>query len=159
MATILGIPPHLIRGTGKDGEHDGELCRSYLKYQVALQAVATLARKVKDGDWQGKKPAELEVVDLVISRSIWYSHYKRLFPKVSQNYPDMLEWLKESVNAPADMEIWGKEKGVYTYSDLVEWLEEKEKSGKGKGKKDKGNNAKNTTKEDEGKKTKKKRRN
>jgi hypothetical protein len=121
--------------------------------------VATLGRKVKDGEWQGKKLAELDVIDLVISKSMWYSHYRTLFPKVSQNYPDMLHWLKETADAPDDIEIWGKEKGTYRFSDLIVWLQEKdlEKDRKGKGKM--GKTVKDTTKDDEGKKSKKKRKN
>jgi hypothetical protein len=135
IATILGIPAHLVREVGRDsGERDGELHISYLKYQTALQAVATMAKMVKDGEWQGKKLAELDVVDLVISRSMWYSHYKILFPKTSRNHPDMLNWLKETADAPSDLEIWGMEKGIYRFSDLTQWLQGKEEEGIGKGK-------------------------
>jgi len=155
------IPSHLVRETGGERvERDGELHVSYFKYQTALQAVATSAKKFKDGEWQGKKLAELDVIDLVISKSMWYSHYKTLFPRVAKDYPDMLRWLKEPADAPANFDIWGWEKAIYTFSDLVEWIQEKEKEKekgrKGKGKKDKKNE---DTKEDEGKKSKKKRRN
>jgi len=161
LATILGIPSHLVREIGREHEHDGDLHMSYLKYQTAIQAVATQARMIKDGEWQGKKLAELEVIDLVISKSMWYSHYRMMFPKVSQSYPDMLGWLKETADAPDDFEIWGMEKGTYTFSDLVKWLQEKDKEkgrkGKGPGRKDKKDDiGKN---EDEEKKSKKKRRN
>ncbi len=85
IATILGIPAHLVRPTGRDTEHDGELRISYLKYQTVLQAVATMARNFKDGEWKGKRLSDLEVVDLVISRSMWYSHYKTMFPKLVES--------------------------------------------------------------------------
>ena len=165
IATILGIPAHLVRPTGRDTERDGELHISYLKYQTALQAVATMARKFKDGEWKGKRLSDLEVVDLVISKSMWYSHYKTMFPKLAQNHPDMLNWVKETVDAPDDLELWGKEKGTYRFSDLVEWLDEKEEKGwKGKGKGKISTKMditlqKDTTKEDKGKKSKKKRKN
>jgi hypothetical protein len=155
----------LVRETGKERvERDGELHMSYFKYQTALQAVATSAKKFKDGEWKGKKLAELDVIDLVISKSMWYSHYKTLFPRVAKYYPDMLGWLKETDDAPANFDIWGWEKAIYTFSDLLEWIQEKEKETEkekkkgrmGTGKKDKKDEA---TKEDEGKKSKKKRRN
>ncbi len=161
MAVLLGIPSHLIRDKAISADRDGELHISYLKYQTAVEAVSSLAKMVKDGEWPGKKPADLDVIDLVISKSMWYSHYKRLFPKVSQHYPDMLEWLKESADAPSDLEIWGEEKGLsYTFSDLVVWLDEKDKGKKGKERKNKKNKKDDTVIEDDvGKKTRRKKRN
>ena len=117
-------------------------------------------KMVKNGEWPGKKPTESDVIDMVVSRSMWYSHYKKLSLKISQ-YPDMLEWLKGGDEAPSDYEIWGEDKGTFMFRDLVSWLEEKETrmkwKGKGKGK------AKEVKKddsmEDKGKKSKKKKRN
>lgn len=160
MATLLKIPSHLIRNNTSSPDRDGELCISYHKYQIALQAVSSLARMAKDGEWPGKKPSELDVIDLVISKSMWYSHYKRLFPRVAQKYPDMLEWLKESADAPSDWDIWGEEQGTYSFADLVVWLDEKDKGKKGKDKKNKKDMKGDTVqKEDAGKKSKRKKRN
>ena len=158
MATLLKIPSHLIRSNTTLPERDGELHISYHKYQVALRAVSSLQRMVKDGEWPGKKPAELEVVDLVISKSMWYSHYKALFPKVSRHYPDMLEWLKESADAPSDLDIWDEERGIYTFSSLVAWLDDKD-NGKGKKGKDKKNKKDKTIQMGDAGKSKKKKRN
>ena len=67
--------------------------------------------------------------------------YAKAFPKLAA-YPDMVSWLENSNDRLSDIELWGVEKPVYGFADLLEWLEnngigknqkEKEKW-KGKGK-------------------------
>jgi hypothetical protein len=122
-----------------------------------------LTKLIKDGDWKGRKPADGDIIDLVISKSMWYSHHKRLFSRLSQ-YPNMQKWLRGDDGAPSDYEIWGKEKGTYQWGDLALWLEERRKKSlkKGKGKQGKEKEGKKKKKdeseeEDKSKKSKKKR--
>ena len=35
----------------------------------------------------------------------------------------MLEWLEGRQNGPSDVDIWGKEKSYYTFSDLIKWVD------------------------------------
>jgi hypothetical protein len=112
-------------------DRDGGLQTSYQKYQAVLNALSTLTQLIKDGKWNGRKPADHDIIDLVVSKSMWFSHYRKLFSKVSQ-YPDMQMWLRNDDGAPADYVIWPEEKGSYKFKDLALWLEEKGKKGKGK---------------------------
>ena len=115
-------------------EHDGELRTSYAKYHTVINAISSLARKCREGTWPGRRPGEQDVIDMVISKSMWYSHYKPLFSKASK-HPEMQRWLKEEGSSPTDYDIWGEDKGSYMFKDLAKWLEKKKGKGKQGGKK------------------------
>lgn len=165
MATLFSIPTHFLRDLTKP-ERDGNLRSSYQKYLTILTAYATSQKQVpmliKEGTWTGKGPSEQELADLVVSKTMWYSHYKKLFSKVPQ-YPDMHSWLKNEEGAPADHDIWGEEKGVYQFKDLSEWLDQKGRRGKSKqvkGKKGKKKDVNDVQEQEEKeKKSKKKKKN
>ena len=130
IATILAIPAHWLRDPGNQ-DHDADLHTNYQKYQTVLNAVSTLTKLIKSGEWKGRKPAEIDIIDKVVSKSMWYSHHRKLFSKIAQ-YPDMQKWLRGDDDAPPSYDIWGEEKGSYTWGDLAQWLEEKGKRGKAK---------------------------
>jgi len=156
IATLLGIPVHLFREPDAPVDRDGVRV-SYLKYQTILRAFSTLTKKVKGGEWPGRKPAGQDIIDMVVSKSMWYSHYKKLFPQVS-NHPDMQKWLQDDQDSSPDSEIWTNQKGLYEFHDLAEWYKEREKQNKGR----KGRKGKKDNIEDEegtGKKSKKKKKN
>ncbi len=162
IATLLGIPAHLIRDPDAPVEHDGVRI-SYLKYQTILRAFSTLTRMLQDGDWLGRKPAGQDIIDMVVSKSMWYSHYKKLLPQVP-DYPDMQKWLQNDQDSPPDSEIWTHNKTVYAFHDLADWYKERAKQTKGQkgkqgkqGKQGKKNNTNNE--EDTVKKSKKKKKN
>jgi hypothetical protein len=119
---------------------EGGLRLNYLKYQSVITAHSALGRMVREGKWQGKKPTDTDIIEMVVSRSMWYSHYKKVFSRVAQ-FPDMQKWLKEEDGAPTDYEIWGEEGKVhFTFKDLALWLDDsinKAKRG-GRKKKEKG---------------------
>jgi hypothetical protein len=106
---------------------------------------------VKDGTWQGRKPADHDIIDLVVSKSMWYSHHKKLFSKAN-HYPDMQKWLKQEDGSPSNFGIWGEEKSSYQFKGLTFWLQEREnlqeKGKKGKAKENKKGKAKEKQKDD-----------
>jgi len=133
--TQLGISPGLA-----DRSSDGGLRLAYQKYKAYLQACKTYDEKITDKSWVGNKLTGADIIQLFISKSYFHSHYKKHFSKLS-NYPEMVDWLEDGANAPADEDIWGEVKGTYNFKDLGEFIEEQEmkmkrtkRKGKGKGK-------------------------
>jgi len=140
----LGIAFHLA------DRSDHSLHIAYQKYKAYLEACHTYEMKVADGSWIGNKLTAVDLIQLFVSKSFWHSHYKKLFSKVA-NYPDMVAWLENGSDRPADTTVWGVEKSVYYFKDLEAFLEQKErKKGKGKLK------AKDEKRGDEGSSKKKK---
>jgi hypothetical protein len=120
---------------------DNGLIHSYSKWK----AIKAAYRKMQGMSWNGPKPTYGTIIALFVSTSMFYSHYKYFNDAVK--HPEMLEWLEGRQNGPSDIDIWGREKSRYTFSDLIKWLkeagsgtdfdsddDEKKKRRKGKGK-------------------------
>lgn len=114
LANLLGVPAHLV------GAADVSLQVAYQKYCAYLTASQTLDRMVANKTWTGKKPSKTDIIEIVVSKSFFHSHYKPLFSKVGK-YPKMLAWLEEKGDL-SNMKVWGVEKMVYTYKDLEFWI-------------------------------------
>lgn len=129
----LGISPELSNRT------DHGLHHAYEKYKAYLQACKTYGEMTVNKSWVGGRLTGADIIQLFISKSYFHSHYKKFFSKVS-NYPDMVDWLEGNPNALADGDLWGEEKGSYTFKDLEKYMEKHEtmKKKKKKGKDDKG---------------------
>ena len=148
--TLLGISPHLATC------NDRNIHLSYEKYKAYLQASQTLSKM--EGSWPGKKPSTTDLIEVFVSKSMWFSHYKPAFFKVA-NYSEMVKWLEDSDDKGTDLEVWGVEKGSYSLVDLRKFVDNgtlAEKKGKGKKKavsEGSGNqNKKKVTDEDVGRK-------
>lgn len=137
LMNILGIPDHL------SNRADRNLHFAYQKYKAYIQACQTLSKRISDGTWPGKKPSGTDLIEIFLSKSMWFSHYKPAFSKVS-NYPLMVEWLENEEEKPSDLDAWGIEKAMYTLTDLRKFVDngtlaeepvQKNKVEKGKGKK------------------------
>jgi len=89
---ILGIPSHL------SNHADRNLHFAYQKYKAYIQACQTLSKRISDGTWPGKKLSGTDLIEIFLSKSMWFSHYKPAFSKVS-NYPLMVEWLENEEEA------------------------------------------------------------
>lgn len=119
---------------------DKGLLDSYCKWR----AIKAAYRKMQGMSWNGPKPTYGTIISLFVSTSMFYSHYKYFNDAVK--HPEMLEWLEGRQNGPSDVDIWGREKGRYTFADLIKWLKEagngsdSDSSGDGKkrGRKEKG---------------------
>jgi hypothetical protein len=116
LITLLDIPDHLAIRT------DRNIHISYSKYKAYLQASQTLAERVSDGSWPGKKPSSTELMEVFVSKSMWFSHYKPAFSKVA-NYPQMVDWLEGGDEKGSDLEVWGVEKSSYSLLDLRKFVD------------------------------------
>ena len=76
---------------------------------------------VEDGTWTGDLPASDQLVEVFVSKSVWHAYYQKLFPEVSR-HPLLLKWLMRENDAPSNLELFGKEKNLYKFSDLKEVL-------------------------------------
>jgi hypothetical protein len=111
LIRILEIPPHLV-GPGK-----ANLQTSYQKYLAFLQA----KDRLESVEWEGRKPPQVELIQLFASKSYFFSHHKKFFPKVA-SYPQLDAWLREKEDRLSNLEVWGIEKKVYSFEDLETFL-------------------------------------
>ena len=135
IATELDIPHSMLR-TGAPLSLQANYIR-YLAYLASCQKFTTI---MNAGDWPSgiKKPSSMDIILLFIGKSAWYDSWSKTFPAVSK-YPEMVKWLKSEDGRKSDLEVWGCVQGVYSFVDLIKWLENGgtlvvEKKGKGKGK-------------------------
>ena len=94
-----------------DGEVDKGLIQAYIKWKVIMAA----KEKSQELSWNGNRPTFGQIIDLFMSRSMFYSHFR--FFDQAVNHPEMLEWLEET-GACSDLDIWGKEKTFYNLKEL-----------------------------------------
>ena len=116
LITLLGIPTSLT-GTG-----DVSLQVAYQKYKAFLMAFETYEEMVKAKTWTISRPTKNNIIELFVSRSFFHSHYKRYFSKVAE-YSDMVSWLNEDEDRMCNVDLWGIQKEVYTFTDLAAWLQ------------------------------------
>lgn len=95
---------------------------AYKKYCGYLEATETLGRMLAAGTWPGKKPSETSLIELFISKSMWHSHYRPSFSKVSR-HGDLQQWLEDKDNKPTALSVWGIQKSSYTFKDLKTFLD------------------------------------
>jgi hypothetical protein len=111
-----------------------ELHLAYAKYLGVHSAQANMNRMIADGIWPFKLLNTDTLVELFVSKSVWYTHYVKIFPR-AQTFPDLLKWLECANDAPSGVSIFGVEKQTYTFKDLRNVLEMLETSASKKGKK------------------------
>jgi hypothetical protein len=125
----LGIPATLADNT--ESIHVG-LHRAYKKYKAYLEACRTYDQMMADGTWTGAKLTKVDLIQLFMSRSFYYSHYQKYFSKVA-NYPILMEWLEnDSEERPRDKDVWGANmvKSSYNFADLEKFYKDQGKKGK-----------------------------
>jgi hypothetical protein len=115
LIALLGIDPELCG----DDPSDRGLIFAYARWKAIDEAY----KKAQSMTWNGSKPTYTTIIGLFLSTSMFYSHYKKYFIRVMK-YPEMVEWLEERPDGPSNMDIWGKEKAYYSFTDLAKWLEE-----------------------------------
>jgi len=93
----------------------------YKRYKAVLAAILKYEKMQKAKTWDAPFiPNTIDIIKIVTSRTMWYSHYKH-FEKTSR-YPQMMEWLNETEDAPADIELWGFECDVYQWAHLEAFI-------------------------------------
>lgn len=131
----LGQSPELA---DRGDRTKGNLHLAYKRYKAILGAQKAYNDMQGKNLWVGNKLTQIEIIELFISRSYYFSHYRQNFKHVDRS-PLLIQWLeKENItDEPDDMAVWGEEKVSYGFSDLEKYLGalgKKEKSRKGKGK-------------------------
>jgi len=74
-----------------------------------------------NGVWHIRKPVSDEIVELFVSKSSWHEHYTKLFPQ-AEKHKALFDWLEQGEEAPTNFDLWGVEKGLYSFKDLRELL-------------------------------------
>jgi hypothetical protein len=100
---------------------------AYAKYKASNAAVQLYEQMVADGNWPKKyqRVTITEIRQLFISKSVWHAQYVPCFKDITK-YEEMLEWLENIT----DDDVWDQKKIAYHFSDLKEWLDEKQKEKK-----------------------------
>jgi len=97
------------------------ICLYYKRYKAVLAAILKYEGMIKSKAWDASFiPTTIDIIKIVTSRTMWYSHYK-IFEKVSR-YPELMEWLDETEDAPGDVELWGFECEVYQWGHLQAFI-------------------------------------
>jgi hypothetical protein len=93
----------------------------YIHYKAVLVATLKYEGMHKSKAWDASFiPTTIDIIKIVTSRTMSYSHYK-MFEKVS-HYPELMEWLDETEEAPGDVELWGFECEVYQWGHLQAFI-------------------------------------
>jgi hypothetical protein len=105
---------------------------AYSKYKASSSALQLYNKIVADGKWptQYQRVTITEIRQLFVSKSVWHAQYVPCFQGITQ-YEDMLAWLEDR-DASDDESVWGKQKTIFQFCDLKEWLENKKKENKRK---------------------------
>jgi hypothetical protein len=118
-----------------------DLRLAYSKYAGFLQAQIDMLCMIGDGTWTLGPITNDELIEVFVSKSVYHASYPGLFTKAC-NHPAILAWLKNEDGAPTGLEVFGRQKSLYTFRDL-------------KGVLDAGKEKRKST-EDDGERTKKK---
>jgi hypothetical protein len=111
-----------------------ELPVAYAKYLGVLSAQSNMNCMIADGIWPFDLLNTDTLVELFVSKSVWYTHYVKIFPW-AQKFPDLVKWLECADDAPEGASIFGVEKHSYNFKELKNVLEMLEISAYKKGKK------------------------
>ena len=130
LISALDIPRHLAVKSTKDAG----LRLYYAKYQACLEALNSMDKKFREGNWPApKKATKTTVIELFVSKTMWHSHVNHHFKNLS-DHPEMKMWLEEADGAPSDLHLWGYKKSDYTFMDLDDYMKNKEELENKKGK-------------------------
>jgi hypothetical protein len=79
-----------------------------------------------DGTWTESHVVADDIVELFVSKTVFYRSYQRLFPRAS-HFAELKAWLEQASDAPSDGDVWDNVKSIYTFADLEKILEKLEK--------------------------------
>src|ERR1700683_3709853 len=80
--------------------------------------------------WTYKKPTVTDIAKIYMSRSGYFNHPHKFFPKV-QLLPGMEKWLDNKDDAPTKEEVWGDKQPSYqNLSDMLDLRESPDKKKK-----------------------------
>jgi hypothetical protein len=116
ILALLNIPEALTTRT-----RSGDLRLAYAKYKAVLQARSDMQKLRADGTWTLGKVSADTLIELFVSKTVWYNYHCKLFPQVAK-YPVLKQWLDNEGDGQSSLEVWGEEKASYTFRDLQERL-------------------------------------
>jgi hypothetical protein len=76
---------------------------------------------VADKTWEGKVPANTSIAYMLVSKSMWHSHYQATFDRVHA-FPELVQWLDQDEDALAADELFGYTKTTYTFKDVQGYM-------------------------------------
>ena len=112
LMTLLNIPEHLTTEAQKLG-----LRQYYARYQACITAQHEVESRATAGTWPGAKPTKTQVVEIFVSKSTYHDYMTKAFDDID-NYPVLKDWLEAREDSPSDLDVWGTQKSLYTFSDL-----------------------------------------
>jgi hypothetical protein len=120
MVSLLGIPETL---TGRSKTTDLRL--AYAKYKGIHRAQSELQRMTSNGTWTLGKVSMDSLIELFVSKSVYYGSYNQLFPKAVK-YKPLAQWLENAPDAPDGADAFGEDKVSYGFKDLKKRVDQME---------------------------------
>lgn len=122
LVALLNIDEKLVTDSKNIG-----IKQHYERYKACLEAQQNVNEKFQAGTWPGKKPTSGSIIHLFASKTTWFTYMVPAFCDIN-NYPDIKEWLEGQDGCPTNLDIWGKDKLTYTFSELKEVKERRNNS-------------------------------
>jgi len=117
LATLFGVSAVMM------DQADMSLHRCYERFLAAQDVIKKAQDMWEAQTWPyPKRGLEKDLVEIFVSKSVWFASYKKTFPFLSK-YPEMKLWLEKSPDAEVDVDVWGFKKESYSFSDLIGYIE------------------------------------
>ena len=99
----------------------------YRKYSILVSILPKIHSAVwqhPDSEWEGKPPAECEVVEMFIGKSTWHDSWQPKFSRVIQHFPEMKKWLEDDPTRQLTKQLWGREEDQpFKLKELQIWMD------------------------------------
>ena len=98
--------------------------RKYCTLVSILAKIPSAAWQHPDSEWEGKPPAEREVVEMFIGKSTWHDSWQPKFSRVIQHFPEMKKWLEDDQTQQLTKQLWGcEEDQPFKLKELQIWMD------------------------------------
>ena len=98
--------------------------RKYCTLVSILAKIPSAAWQHPDSEWEGKPPAEREVVEMFIGKSTWHDSWQPKFSRVIQHFPEMKKWLEDDPTQQLTKQLWGREEDQpFKLKELQIWMD------------------------------------
>lgn len=119
MVDVLNIHPRLL-----PRKKSASLRLSYQKYLAILSTKKRIESMIDNGTWTLDLPSEIDIIEIFISKSVYYRSYPTTFGKMDQ-HPRLRRWLEDENDTPSDYSVWGFTRAP-NFGDLTRYLSEPE---------------------------------
>src|SRR5262245_53614565 len=97
LKSLLNIPESLTTWGRSNDLH-----LAYAKYKGVLKAWSDMQRMKIDGTWTLGKVSTDALIELFVSKTVWYTYYIKLFPQVAR-WTHLAQWMENDPDARASM--------------------------------------------------------